>query len=143
MVHKFETKQDTARPLRILVAEGDEKHRSRVSEALRRDGCEVVEVHDAVDAMDYLAQTLTTGNVSDRLDLILSELWMPVFSGLDLLARIRRAPWAVPVVLFADLRDDQNTAEAQRLGAAAILDRGCELEALRHVVSLATREARP
>jgi DNA-binding response OmpR family regulator len=59
---------------------------------------------------------------------------MPVCSGLEILAALRAAHCAIPVILMTAFGDERTKGEAKRLGAS-ILDKPFTLDALRSAVS--------
>ena len=84
-------------------------------EALRSDGCQVDEVEDG----GRLLVELTHGARCDyeHVDLIVSDIRMPVCSGLQIVEVLRRAHCLVPIVLMTAFGDDATRAHAESLGA--------------------------
>jgi two-component system, response regulator, stage 0 sporulation protein F len=64
-----------------------------------------------------LAAIYTFNRTSDPFDLIVSDVRMPVCSGLDILQGLRDAHWDTPVVLMTAFGDDETRARADKLGA--------------------------
>jgi DNA-binding response OmpR family regulator len=125
---------------RVLLAEDDAQMRLMLASALRRDGCEVIEVSDGWELLRYLTEnrleslpSLDTG-ASRRIDLLISDIRMPGRSGLDILAGMRWADWPMPVILITAFGDSQTHAEARRLGAAAVFDKPFDLDDFRTAV---------
>ncbi len=52
---------------------------------------------------------------------------MPAATGLDLLARLRRASWSTPFILITAFEDSVICEEAHRLGAASVIDKPLDL----------------
>jgi CheY-like chemotaxis protein len=114
---------------RVLIAEDDLEMRRLVSWAVRRAGYQVVEVEDGkalVNALIHSAkhapQTLP--------DLIISDVRMPGCTGLEVLARLRRVDWSIPVILITAFGDAQAHKEGARLGAAKVLDKPFDVDEL-------------
>ena len=67
-------------------------------------------------------------------DAIVSDVRMPGHSGLEMLAALRRAGWTTPVVLITAFGDRWVHDQARQLGAAAVLDKPFDIDALRAVL---------
>ncbi|WP_437764600.1 response regulator [Sorangium sp. So ce281] len=122
-----------APPIRVLLAEDDRELRLLLATALRRDGYEVLEAHDAKHLLELMGEALVSGNGAP-VDVVVSDIRMPGASGLDLLAGLRRDDWTTPVVLITAFGDPETHAEAYRLGADAVLDKPLDVDDLRLVV---------
>ncbi len=121
-------------PARVLLAEDDDEMRKMVASALRKDGYEVIEVRDGWQLLQYLATHRLKSDSDELVDLLISDIRMPGRNGLDVLAGLRWADWAMPVILITGFGDRQTHAEARRLGAAAVFDKPFELDDLRTAV---------
>jgi DNA-binding response OmpR family regulator len=118
-------------PPRILVAEDDTEMRRLVSDALRKDGYHVTE---ASDGGRLLVQVTSLYPRPDaELDLLISDIRMPVVSGLAILESLRRAHWKVPVILMTAFGDDETRAQAVALGAI-LFDKPFAIDDLRTAV---------
>lgn len=129
------------RPYRILVAEDDAEFRELLVTALRRDDYSVTPVHSGVDLLDAIVEGLLARQRHPEYDLIVSDIRMPGFDGLELLGGIRASGFDLPVILitaFAD-KDVRHLAREHR---AVLLDKPFELGDLRLRVaaSLANHE---
>ena len=112
--------------------------RRLIVEALREDGNEVVEASDG----GRLLVELTHGRECsyEQVDLIVSDIRMPVCSGLQIVEALRTAHCFVPIVLMTAFGDDQTRAHAETLGAI-LFDKPFAIDDLRTaVVNLLTRE---
>lgn len=128
-----EPAQPIHKPLRVLLADDQPQMRSLMRSALMRDGYEVIEAEDGPS----LILALINGLLSEQTrapDLIITDVRMPGFTGLEVLARLRREDWSTPVILITAFGDEALHKEAARLGAARVLDKPFELEDLRAVV---------
>jgi DNA-binding NtrC family response regulator len=119
-------------PPRVLLAEDDEDMREMLAGVLRRDGYDVIEARDGFQLLQYLATH--TPAAEDAVDLVISDIRMPGKNGLDVLAGLRWADPATPVVLITGFGDLRTHLEAKRLGAAAVLDKPFDLQQLRSVI---------
>lgn len=99
--------------------------------ALRADGFEVIEVATGGELMERIAG-LCSGPVPERgeFDLIITDMRMPVASGLDAVARLRRVDRTTPVILITAFGDEATHGAAERLGAH-VFDKPFDLEDLR------------
>jgi two-component system, cell cycle response regulator CpdR len=106
----------TQRPrLRILVAEDDHEMRRLVVDAMRKDGHEVVE---ASDGRELLIQvTAASKPPGTQFDAVISDIRMPVCSGLAIIEVLRKARWPIPVILMTAFGDEETKARAAEAGA--------------------------
>jgi CheY-like chemotaxis protein len=129
---------------RVLLAEDDIEMRMLIQDVLSRDGWEVVEARNGTELLSLIAgQVYRTLRRAPAIDLIISDVRMPGLSGLDVLAAIRRADWAVPVILITAFGERIVHLEAKRLGAVAVLDKPFALDRLRAVAASAAGDPRP
>jgi CheY-like chemotaxis protein len=126
--HLHVRRQRLPRP-RVLLAEDDPAFRRLIAGMLRRDGFEVVEVGDGRQLLQTVAGV--TQLATNGFDLVISDIRMPVMTGLDALAGLRHADWAVPVILITAFGDDDAREQATRLGAGAFFSKPFELAELR------------
>lgn len=125
-----------ARLPRVLLAEEDDSARDRLADALRSDGYEVIEAEDGFEVLDYLL-TFPPGT-ADGVDVIVADAVMPGYSGLEVLAQLRRMEVHTPFVLVNRSMDGVAYREAERLGADLVVASPDEVdEVLDAVFSLA------
>ncbi len=115
-----------AHPTSVLLAEDDIELRKLIAATLRADGYEVVEVANGMELLDALE--LMVGRQLPYA--IVSDIRMPMLSGMDVLAVIRASATEVPVVLITAFGDVDTHLEAHDLGAVAILDKPFDMSAL-------------
>lgn len=111
---------------RVLLAEDDDEMRSMLATLLRRAGFEVLEAGDGYELtskLDAIAGSELTGSSERRLDLIISDINMPGATGMEVLARLRRAHRVTPMILMTAFGDTRTHEEADRLGAEVVLDK--------------------
>jgi DNA-binding response OmpR family regulator len=118
---------------RVLVADDDAEMRRLVAEALRKDDYDVVEESDGGRLLVRIAAIYSFAATMDPFDLIVSDIRMPVCSGLDILKGLREAHWKTPVILMTAFGDDETRDRAERLGAL-LFDKPFQIGALRAVV---------
>lgn len=107
--------------------------RRLVVEALHKDGHEVVEAADGGRLLVRLAETFDRNPAMTTIDVIVSDMRMPVCSGLVLLERLAEARWRVPCILMTAFGDDDTRRRAERIGAL-LFDKPLEMGALREAV---------
>ena len=119
---------------RVLLAEDDDEFRHIIATALTRDGYEIVEAKDGTEFVDLLACALSTGSLDREFDLIITDIRMPGYSGLDVLFGIHQTQGAPPVVVITAFGDAETHERARRFGSVGVLDKPFELDDLRMVV---------
>jgi DNA-binding response OmpR family regulator len=116
---------------RILVAEDDSEMRRLVADALRKDGYEIVEASDGGRLL--VEVTSLYQHPENQPDLIVSDIQMPVCTGLQILEALRKAHWTMPVILMTAFGDDETRARADTLGAI-LFDKPFAIDDLRTAV---------
>jgi len=86
--------------LRVLIAEDDEELRQLFTHVLEKNGYEVIGVSDGQQALDAIHQ--------EYVDLIVSDIMMPVLDGYEMVHRMREAQITIPVLMVTakDAFDD-------------------------------------
>lgn len=128
-------------PPRILLAEDDVEMRRLVTEALRKDGYEVRSVPDGGRLLVTLAHEIADGDGPELDDLVVSDIRMPVCSGLQILEQLRAAHVRLPFILMTAFGDAAARERAGTLGAV-LFDKPFDIDDLRTAVaSLLKRDA--
>jgi DNA-binding response OmpR family regulator len=117
----------------VLVAEDDPEMRRLVADTLRKDGYDVVEETDGGRLLVRIAAIYTFEDTVDPFDLIISDIRMPVCTGLDILKGLRDARWLTPFVLMTAFGDEDVRSRATRLGAV-LFDKPFQMSDLRQTV---------
>lgn len=102
-----------------------------VKDWLSADGYDVREASDGGRLL--IAMTAQLREPDEEVDLVISDIRMPVCSGLEILEGLRQAHRKIPVILMTAFGDDETRATANRLGAV-LLDKPFALEDLREAV---------
>lgn len=123
------------KPTRILLAEDEDGLRDFLVWVLRHEGYEVIVAHDGVELLDYLASSLIQNGPIEPIDLIITDVRMPGWNGMQILEGIRATDWAMPVILITGYGDVDMRREAYRLGAAAFFDKPFDVDILRRTVA--------
>ena len=99
---------------RILLVEDEENYRVPLAFSLRRDGFDVVQAADGVEAVEAFESAGPSGGGS--IDLVLLDLMLPRLSGIEVCRRIRRAS-TVPVIMLTARDSEADTVVGLRIGA--------------------------
>jgi len=124
----------------ILLAEDDDALRELLDFALTRAGYQVSCCTNGLELMEKLA-------AGDVYDLVISDLCMPVLTGLEVLESQFDNPQRPPFICMTAFGDRQTHEIARRFGAAITIDKPFDLDEmieLAHVTSLRNQpRARP
>ena len=123
----------------ILLVEDDPEMRRMLATLLRRDGYGVSEAADGGEALEWLGSGVLDGEPTRIPALIVSDVRLPTFSGLDILAGARLWPRRIPVILITGFGDEGLHAQARELGAVCVLDKPFPISSLRSAVRFALR----
>ena len=122
-------------PHRLLLAEDDGPFRFILASALRKDGYQIVAVSNGVDLMDILGDSLSPDGTLAPFDLVLSDLHMPGWPGMETLAAVGRNPGMPPFILFTAFGDEDTHQRAIEIGALTLLDKPFDIDYLREIVA--------
>jgi two-component system, cell cycle sensor histidine kinase and response regulator CckA len=119
----------------ILVVEDNEAVRLALIASLELLNYQVVAVENGRDALDYLAQQ------SSSIDLILSDMIMPIMGGAELFQHIRQQPLPIPMVLITGHQMDKKLNELMAQGLSGWIAKPLELGKLGHLVGKALQDS--
>ena len=105
---------------RVLVAEDDPKMREMVSERLRRDGCEVIEVGSGDEALGLMELIAAHQAPIGDLELVIMDVRMPGLSGIEVVYLLRAFRWNTPILLMTAYPEPELLDEANRLGVSVL-----------------------
>ncbi|MGB6150489.1 MAG: response regulator transcription factor [Pricia sp.] len=95
---------------KLLLAEDDQLLASLLTFRLRKGGYEVKQSSDGKQVKEYLA-----GNTPD---IIVSDIMMPYFSGMELIAYVRKElGLKIPIIIISSAGNEENVLNAFELGA--------------------------
>lgn len=114
---------------RVLVAEDQPEMRALLRRALKRRGYDVMDASDGPELIRSIVDGLIA-NETQVPDLIVTDVRMPGFSGMEVLARLRSEGWTTPVILITAFGDAQLHQDAALLGAACVLNKPFAMEDL-------------
>jgi Response regulator containing CheY-like receiver, AAA-type ATPase, and DNA-binding domains len=126
-------------PRRLLLAEDDGPFRFLLTSELRKDGYLIVAVSNGVDLIDILSDSLSPDGTFAPFDLVLSDLRMPGWPGLEALAKVGRNPGMPPFILFTAFGDEDTHKRALEIGAVTLLDKPFDIDYLRELAAQVLR----
>ena len=103
-------------PLTVLIVEDDFAMAQMCAKLIRRRGHSVVIAGSCVDALSIVRS-------NSAVDAVVSDIQMPVMSGLELLARVREFDADIPVILMTGFAHATGSSEAAALGATDYLSK--------------------
>lgn len=112
---------------RVVVADDDQAMRALCAAQLRDEGYEVLEARNGAELVRIIHRFEHAGA---RLDLILTDVRMPGFDGLEVLEYLKYARLAVPVIVMTAFGDALVHREAEDLDAALVLDKPFDVDDL-------------
>ena len=118
----------------VWLVEDDEQIRDLIAALLRTEGYEVVELCDGMEALNHLAVAEVYDREVPTPDLVVADILMPHFSGLDVLAGMRESQLCPPVLVVTGVRDPEVHSEAKRLGATGVISKPFDVDTLLHAV---------
>jgi DNA-binding response OmpR family regulator len=119
-------------PAQILLAEDDMEMRAMVADQLRDDGHHVIET---ANGMQLIRAATRFEAAMIPFDLLITDIRMPGWNGLEALEHLRRAGMKLPVIVMTAFGDARLHALAEDLGAALVLDKPFDLDDLRFAVA--------
>ena len=114
----------------ILVVEDSPTMRQLISFAMKRiSGSKVIEATDGVDALKKLS--------SEKIDLILADINMPVMDGLKLVSLVRGNPTYkdIPIIIITTEGAEEDKKRALAIGANAYLPKPIQTQELIKLVN--------
>jgi CheY-like chemotaxis protein len=97
----------------VLVAEDDKLIRTIFAEIVKGEGFAVVEAENGQSALDLVA--------SQKIDMIISDMKMPVMNGFDLLVAVKKTHPEIPVTVITGFNSEYLEADALAAGADAYI----------------------
>jgi DNA-binding response OmpR family regulator len=120
-------------PPRVLIAEDDPDTLELLAHVLALEGFAVHATSDGGRLLVELTRGVEHGYV-DGVDLLVSDVRMPVCSGIQIVEGLRAVHCMVPVIFITGLADRQTRLQAERLGAV-LLEKPFSSEALRNAAT--------
>ena len=114
----------------FLVVEDSPTMRQLITFALKRiPGSKIVEANDGIDALKKLS--------SQKFDIILTDINMPIMDGLKLVSMVRNDPVhkAIPIIIITTEGADEDRKRGLALGANAYIAKPIQTADLLNVVN--------
>jgi DNA-binding response OmpR family regulator len=116
------------------VAEDDHDMRELIAETMRKDGYDVVEAESGGRLLVLLAHQIADVRGPDLVDLVISDVRMPICTGSQILEQLRSANWKTPFILMTAFGDAGVRTHVERLGGL-LFDKPFDLDDLRAAVT--------
>ncbi|UJR78862.1 response regulator [Sandaracinus amylolyticus] len=114
----------------VLVATADAAERASIADALRKDGHLVSAVEDGVELLEHLDASEPTS----RAHLVIADVELDGFTGLEVLGMTDGTSDRPPVVLLSSRIDLPMRAAARQFGAASLVPKPFDMDELRLLV---------
>jgi two-component system chemotaxis response regulator CheY len=114
----------------FLVVEDSPTMRQLITFALKRiPGSKVVEANDGIDALKKLS--------TNKIDLILTDINMPIMDGLKLVSMVRNDPAykALPIIIITTEGAEEDRKRGLALGANAYIAKPIQTQDLLNIVN--------
>lgn len=118
---------------RVLLAEDEESTRKLIAAHLRAMGLDVIEAGDGGRMLVAVTACYREGRSPADLDLVITDVHMPVIGGLEVLKGMRVAGWTTPVIVITGGEPSRMGDAAYRLGAV-LLGKPLDLDAFERAV---------
>jgi len=118
---------------RVAVAEDDSPTRRVIALALQADGFDVCEAANGGELLDLVFNRSSDG----RFDLIISDVRMPVATGVEVVVALRQIDRTLPVILMTAFGDEKLDDASARLGVR-VFHKPFDLDDLRLAARLLT-----
>lgn len=117
---------------RILLAEDDDAMRALMQRALRAARYRVVPCPDGWRLLQYVTPYLLAADVApaERFDLVITDIRMPVLTGLEVLDGGREVEGFPPFILITAFGDEELRRHAERSGAVAWFEKPFDIDSL-------------
>ncbi len=118
----------------VLIVEDDELFAAYYQEILQADGWEAMVVGDGISALDILRHK--------QIDVLLLDIYLPDYNGLDILKLIKKETIPVVVVVITNQGSIELAVEATRLGAHDFLQKPVDIDRLQTTIGNAYKHYR-
>jgi len=97
----------------ILIIDSDINVRRLIREIIQEDGYRVFDTKAITDAFEFLSK--------NKPDLIITEIALPVSSGIELVKKVRETSKTLPIIVITELDDPKDMYEFISLGIFSCL----------------------
>lgn|GEM_PF-1241593 len=113
-------------PPRLLIVDDDPFVRTLLRATFQDEGFEVLEASGALEAWELIHR--------HRVHLIVCDLYMGEYSGLDLMRNMRSHKVSTPVIVLTGRPNEESLRQARIYGAVAVLVKSSDLDPLKGTV---------
>lgn len=107
---------------RAVVADDDPRLRAILAELVRQEGYSVSEAESGEELLLRVVRSVASRSRGvGGVDLVVSDLWMPSCSGLDVLRRLREVRWMVPMLIVTGDVDPSLRSRVEALDGNLLL----------------------
>ncbi len=119
---------------RILIIEDDDEMRSLLKDFIEEEGYEA----DSVEKGTYAFRKL----MKESFDLIITDIRMPGYSGLEILPELKRLQPGIPIVVITAFGSEEVYRKALSRGANAYLEKPIHFHKLKELIQkiISTKE---
>jgi CheY-like chemotaxis protein len=117
---------NAVKPL-ILLAEDDQEMRTMLKRILIGKGYDVETCIDGFELLQHFG-SFSSEKLPRQFDLIVSDIRMPGFTGMEILDFVHDNGGFPPIMLITAFGNERTHLDAKRLGAAAILDKPFDID---------------
>ena len=118
---------------KILVVDDERNSREGLSKILIKDGYKVMAVKTGTVALDETKK--------QNFDLIITDLKMPMVSGIDVLEKIKKEKANIRVIIVTAYGEVNSYLKAMTLGAFEYFNKPIKVNDLRHAINNALNES--
>jgi DNA-binding NtrC family response regulator len=111
----------------VLIVEDEPAVREMLAKALRTKGHEVLTAHDGAEALAVVEKS--------QVDLVVTDLWMPVMSGVELIEALTSLDHPAEVIVLSAHITNASTDALRALGVIRTLNKPVDLGALFEAVA--------
>ncbi len=116
--------------MKILIAEDDSLILKTLELCIKRDGYEIICCVDGLDAMEKIELM--------NPDLIIVDIMLPYFSGLEIVGKVKQNKDAPPVIVISAMGQQSVVDEAMKLGADEYISKPFNINLLTSHISRLT-----
>jgi DNA-binding NtrC family response regulator len=122
----MEYSKDSRRNVKILIIEDDDEMRSLLKDFVEEEGFEADSVEKGISAFKKL--------MTESFDLIITDIRMPGYSGLDILPELKRLQPEIPIVVITAFGSEEVYRKALSRGANAYLEKPIHFHKLKELI---------
>lgn len=117
--------------MKVLIVDDEASQVSSLDLGLRSKGFQTIKAYNARDALSILSSS------ENKIDLVITDYYMPELDGLELIRSIKYKELTVPVIMITGNGNDELKKDANQLGCTAYLEKPFTAKELfRHIHSI-------